>query len=192
MTRRVFAEHGLQPACSLGLSLDADISSADAEVVARGAAELDNALTFAAGIGSRHLCGILYSALGKYPGPPTAEGRANAIAELRKLATKAADSGVRLCLEVVNRCAGRQMAALWQHWRCLAAPWKGLLWRSDAWGEHSATVWNQPAALLCWLGRGRPEGQTAVPLLCLPLLQMGLQVAALPLSRRCAARLPQV
>lgn len=29
MTRRVFAENGLQAACSLGLSLDADISSAD-------------------------------------------------------------------------------------------------------------------------------------------------------------------
>lgn len=103
MTRRLFAEAGLQPACSLGLSLDADISSADAAVVARGAAELDKALTFAAGIGSRHLCGILYSALAKYPGPPTAEGRANAAAELRKLADKAADLGVRLCLEVVNR-----------------------------------------------------------------------------------------
>ncbi len=103
MTRRLFDEAGLQPACSLGLSLDADISSADAAVVARGAAELHKALTFAAGIGSRHLCGILYSALAKYPGPPTAQGRANAAAELRKLADKAADLGVRLCLEVVNR-----------------------------------------------------------------------------------------
>lgn len=103
MTRRLFAEAGLQPACSLGLSLGADISSVDREVVARGAAELDKALAFAAGIGSRHLCGILYSALAKYPGPPTAEGRANAAAELRKLADKAADLGVRLCLEVVNR-----------------------------------------------------------------------------------------
>jgi hypothetical protein len=32
MTRRVFQEHGLQAACSLGLTLDADISSDSAEV----------------------------------------------------------------------------------------------------------------------------------------------------------------
>ncbi len=103
MTRWVFAENSLRPACSLGLSLGADISSADKEVVAKGAAELDKALTFAAGIGAQHLCGILYSALAKYPGPPTPEGRANAVAELRKLADKAADRDVKLCLEVVNR-----------------------------------------------------------------------------------------
>lgn len=103
MTRRVFAEHGLHPACSLGLSLGADISSDVPAVVAAGAAELDKALAFAAGIGARHLCGILYSALAKYPGPPTAQGRAHAIAELRRLGTQAADQGVQLCLEVVNR-----------------------------------------------------------------------------------------
>lgn len=105
MTRRVFAEHGEQAACSLGLSLDADISSADDAVVAKGAAELRKALTFAHGIGARHLCGILYSALAKYAGPPTAAGRRNAVRELRALASEAADKDVKLCLEVVNRQA---------------------------------------------------------------------------------------
>jgi hypothetical protein len=32
MTRRVFEQHGVQAACSLGLTLDADISSDSAEV----------------------------------------------------------------------------------------------------------------------------------------------------------------
>lgn len=36
ITKRVFAQHGLQPACSLGLTLDADISSEDAEVYKSG------------------------------------------------------------------------------------------------------------------------------------------------------------
>lgn len=39
----------------------------------------------------------------RYPGPPTAAGRANAAAALRSLAGKAGDLGVALCLEVVNR-----------------------------------------------------------------------------------------
>eukprot|EP00878_Enallax_costatus_P018219 GHUV01019172.1.p1 GENE.GHUV01019172.1~~GHUV01019172.1.p1 ORF type:complete len:247 (+),score=60.07 GHUV01019172.1:1018-1758(+) len=103
MTKRVFSEHGVKAACSLGLSLDADISSDDDTVVQQGAACLDNALAFAAGIGAQHLCGILYSALAKYPRPPTAAGRRNAIRELKVLADKAADRGVKVCLEVVNR-----------------------------------------------------------------------------------------
>jgi D-psicose/D-tagatose/L-ribulose 3-epimerase len=111
MTKHVFAEHGVSAACSLGLSLDADISNADPEVVARGAAELDHALNFAAAVGAKHLCGILYSALAKYPGPPTAQGRKNCIRELRALADKAADNGVQLCLEVVNRCTWMGLAS---------------------------------------------------------------------------------
>ncbi|KIZ00974.1 D-tagatose 3-epimerase [Monoraphidium neglectum] len=103
MTRRVLEEHGLAAATSLGLTLDSDISSEDKEVVARGVAALEDALRFSADAGARHMCGILYSALAKYPGPPTAAGRANAAAALRGLASKASDLGVALCLEVVNR-----------------------------------------------------------------------------------------
>lgn len=73
------------------------------QVVARGAADLEAALNFAAAAGAQHLCGILYSALAKYPRPPTAAGRANCARELRQLAARAADKGVKLCLEVVNR-----------------------------------------------------------------------------------------
>lgn len=49
------------------------------------------------------MCGILYSALGKYDAPPTREGRANAVAALKRVARRAADGGVTLGLEVVNR-----------------------------------------------------------------------------------------
>jgi D-psicose/D-tagatose/L-ribulose 3-epimerase len=103
MTRRVFSEHAVGAACSLGLSLDADVSSDDSAIVAKGAAELEKALNFASAIGASHLCGILYSALAKYPAPPTKQGRANCVRELKVLANKAADKGVKVCLEVVNR-----------------------------------------------------------------------------------------
>jgi hypothetical protein len=78
------------------------------QVVARGAADLDAALKFAAAIGAKHLCGVIYSALAKYPGPPTAQGRNNCAREIRKLSAKAADQGIRVCLEVVNRCHQQQ------------------------------------------------------------------------------------
>lgn len=103
LTRRIFTEHGVGAACSLGLSLDADISSDDSAIVAAGAAELDKALNFAAAVGASHLCGILYSALAKYPAPPTKQGRVNCVRELKLLAGKAADRRVKVCLEVVNR-----------------------------------------------------------------------------------------
>lgn len=73
------------------------------QVVARGAADLNAALGFAAAIGAKHLCGVIYSALGKYSGPPTPQGRANCVREIRGLAAKAADTGIKVCLEVVNR-----------------------------------------------------------------------------------------
>lgn len=73
------------------------------QVVAKGAADLDAALTFAAAIGAKHLAGVLYSALAKYPAPPTPQGRATAAREIRTLAAKAEDKGIRVSLEVVNR-----------------------------------------------------------------------------------------
>lgn len=64
---------------------------------------LADALSFTAAIGGSHLCGVIYSALAKYPGPPTAAGRANCVRSLQLLADQAADQGITLCLEVINR-----------------------------------------------------------------------------------------
>jgi hypothetical protein len=47
--------------------------------------------------------GVIYSALGKYPGPATAKGRRNCVAALRRLAKMARQSGITLGLEAVNR-----------------------------------------------------------------------------------------
>jgi D-psicose/D-tagatose/L-ribulose 3-epimerase len=103
MTRQVLQSVGLKAGCSLGLSFATDISSADPTVVAAGDRLLREALDVARGIGADYLGGVIYSALGKYAQMPTAEGRANCINVLRNLAKEAAEDGINLGLETVNR-----------------------------------------------------------------------------------------
>ena len=102
-TKAVLADHGLRAVCSLGLDLDADISSPDPQVVARGEAKLADALAVVTGIGGDYLGGAVYSALAKYDRPLDPRGRDNMIASLRRLARAAADEGVTVGLEPVNR-----------------------------------------------------------------------------------------
>ncbi|MBO0829384.1 MAG: sugar phosphate isomerase/epimerase [Streptosporangiales bacterium] len=103
MTRELLEEHGLEATCSLGLRFDADVSSRDPEIVRRGEDLLDGALAVAREVGSPYLGGVLYSALGKYAAPLSEPGRRNCVTALRRLAQKAADAGITIGLEVVNR-----------------------------------------------------------------------------------------
>ena len=102
-TKAVLAEHGVRGVCSLGLDLDADISSPDPDVVARGQARLADALAVVTGIGGDYLGGAVFSALAKYDRPLDPHGRENMIAGLRTLARDAATHGVTVGLEPVNR-----------------------------------------------------------------------------------------
>ena len=72
MTRRLLDEYGLQSACSMGLPADADVSSEDPSVLAKGKKLLDRAVEVTQELGADDLCGVLYSQLGKYPAPVTA------------------------------------------------------------------------------------------------------------------------
>ena len=103
MTKRVLDEHGLVPTTSLGLRFDADVSSEDPEVVRRGEELLLDALDVTAEMGARYMCGILYSALGKYPAPCSALGYRNAVDAIKRVAKAARARGVTLGLEIVNR-----------------------------------------------------------------------------------------
>jgi D-psicose/D-tagatose/L-ribulose 3-epimerase len=103
MTRTLLAESDLGITGSLGLGWHNDISSDDPAVVARGEALLTDVVTCSAALGSKYVVGVIYSALGKYSHPPTARGRAHCVAVLQRLARRAADSGITLGLEVVNR-----------------------------------------------------------------------------------------
>jgi D-psicose/D-tagatose/L-ribulose 3-epimerase len=101
--RGLLEEAGLAVSCSRGLAFDADVSSTDPVVVERGAQLLQASLATAAKLGAKVFTGAPYSALGKYPGPSTPEGRANAIAVVKSLAQEARGLGMGIGLEVINR-----------------------------------------------------------------------------------------
>lgn len=101
--RDALAETGLVASASLGLDEMSDISSDEAETVARGAELLHAAVRVAGEIGSEFLCGVLHSAMRKYMSPATSSGYANSVAVLRDVADHAMGVGVVLGLEVVNR-----------------------------------------------------------------------------------------
>lgn len=94
---------GLAASVSMGLTFDADVSSEDPAVRARGVQRLAQALDLAEAVGAQHLVGCLYSALGKYPGPASAASWDNAAAAVADLAVEAAGRGVAVGLEIVNR-----------------------------------------------------------------------------------------
>lgn len=102
-TRAKLAEYGLGATASLGLTSESDISSEDPAIVERGEALLNQALTVANGIGVTHMCGVIYSALQKYMRPASERGLANAMGVIERLAARAADYGIVLGLETVNR-----------------------------------------------------------------------------------------
>ena len=101
--RRAVEGEGLGVTASLGLPVDADVSSEDPAIVAAGAALLDAALEKTAEMGGTHLCGVIYGAMRKHMAPCSEAGRANSAAAIADLSRKAEGVGVRLALEVVNR-----------------------------------------------------------------------------------------
>ncbi len=102
-TADLLRQHGLNAACSLGLSFDTDISSEDTGVVAAGEKLLYDALEVTRAVGSRYLSGVIFSAMGKYTRSATARGRANSATVLRGLARAAAEHDIVIGLEAVNR-----------------------------------------------------------------------------------------
>jgi D-psicose/D-tagatose/L-ribulose 3-epimerase len=103
MTRRLLDEYGLQSACSMGLPPHADVSSEDWNEHAEGKKLLTRAVEVAGELGAQALCGVLYSRLAKYPAPITERSRAHVVDAMQHLASRAADAGVPVNLEVVNR-----------------------------------------------------------------------------------------
>lgn len=101
--RGLLQEAALQISCSRGLAFDADVSSTDTAVVERGAKLLQASLATTAALGAKVFTGAPYGALGKYPGPPTAQGRANAISVVKSLAQGAQGLGISIGLEIINR-----------------------------------------------------------------------------------------
>ncbi|HEY7043477.1 MAG TPA: sugar phosphate isomerase/epimerase family protein [Nocardioidaceae bacterium] len=103
MTRRLLDEYGMQASCSMGLPAEADVSSEDPAVLARGKELLGRAVEVAQELGATFLCGVLYSQLGKYPAPITDRSRAHVVEGIQSLSERAGAAGVSVSLEVVNR-----------------------------------------------------------------------------------------
>lgn len=103
MTRDLLAEYGVRAHASLGLSPTTDVTSTDASIIAKGDELLRKATDVLYGLGGTELCGVLYCSLGKYPGPASRENRANSVAAMQRLSDYAADKGINVNLEVVNR-----------------------------------------------------------------------------------------
>ena len=103
MTKDLLAEYGVRAHASLGLSFETDVTSTNPAVVAKGDELLRKATDVLHALGGTELCGVLYSALGKYPGPASKESRANSVSAMQRLGDYAADKGITVSLEVVNR-----------------------------------------------------------------------------------------
>ena len=100
---RVFAAHGVAPLNTCGLSPDKDIGDADAAVRRKGIDHLKHGIALARDMGSAQIGGVLYGPIHKAAHPLSADAFRRAAESMREAAEHAAEAGVRLALEVVNR-----------------------------------------------------------------------------------------
>ncbi|MBM3731688.1 MAG: sugar phosphate isomerase/epimerase [Actinobacteria bacterium] len=103
LTKDLLQEYGLRAHASLGLSAKTDVTSTDPSIVAKGDELLRKVTDVLHDIGGTELCGVIFSALAKYPTPASKENRNNSIKAMQRLADYAADKGINIDLEVVNR-----------------------------------------------------------------------------------------
>lgn len=103
VAKAVLEETGIEMTASLGLTAATDISSDDPAVVEEGEKLLRRAIDIVAHVGGSDLCGVIYSALQKYAQPATQANRQSSAAVLARLGDYAAERGVTLSLEIVNR-----------------------------------------------------------------------------------------
>lgn len=85
------------------LSADADLSSENPEIAARGEDVIARSLETARELGSSSVSGLTYAGLGRYTAPPTQGQRDRVIEALGRLDKKARSLGVRLGIEPINR-----------------------------------------------------------------------------------------
>lgn len=103
VTRGLLEANGLAMTGNLFLTAETDITSDDPAIVAAGEQRLMDGVEIVAALGGDYMCGTVYSMLGKYTHPPTEAGRQSSADVLRRVADRAAESGIRLGLELCNR-----------------------------------------------------------------------------------------
>ncbi|WP_136710055.1 sugar phosphate isomerase/epimerase family protein [Agromyces sp. H66] len=100
---RAFAERGLAPITIAGQMPDADVSSADPEVRAAGAAMLRAALDLTVALGGDQMNGVPYGPFGGPTAPVARDAFERAAAEVGRVADEAHERGVTMTFEVLNR-----------------------------------------------------------------------------------------
>lgn len=100
---RTARETGVQLTCTTGLSAATDVGSTDPTVRAAGMAALERAVRAAETLGSPLLSGVIYGAWGITEPDRRAERLAFATEALQRVAPLAADVGVTLGIEAINR-----------------------------------------------------------------------------------------
>lgn len=103
VTRQAIKEAGLGLRLGIALGPEADMSSDDAEIAARGEATIGVALEAAADLGAPAVSGICYAAFKTYAAPQTAAQTERVAESLARLDSRAGKLGVRLGVEPVNR-----------------------------------------------------------------------------------------
>lgn len=102
-TRDLIQEHGLHATASLGLTADRNISSANPSIAAAGESFMSEVIDASAECGATDVCGVIYSPMAKHMQPATPEEIAVGQATLGRLSRHAAQRGIALAVEVVNR-----------------------------------------------------------------------------------------
>jgi D-psicose/D-tagatose/L-ribulose 3-epimerase len=104
--RQNLEDNGMRASCGTGLNPDTDITHPQESVRQAGLAHLHDCLQAASRLGSPVLGGVTYAPWGVFPADDRGARRKRCIQSLKMAARMAADHGVTLCLEVLNRFEG--------------------------------------------------------------------------------------
>lgn len=118
--RQTLDDHGMRATCGTGLNPSVDITSPDKSVRDAGMAFLRACLEGTAVLGSPGLGGVTYVPWGQFYHDDFAERRSQCIHSLREVGGIAADLGVSVFLEVLNRFEGNLLNTVEQGLALLA------------------------------------------------------------------------
>lgn len=103
LAKQLLADNGLKVTASLGLTEELNISSTDLGVVAAGKDYLTRVIDILGELGAAHLVGVIYCPMGKQSAGADPVGVRNGKEALASLSERAADAGITIGVEVVNR-----------------------------------------------------------------------------------------
>ncbi|MBK5247928.1 MAG: sugar phosphate isomerase/epimerase [Actinomycetales bacterium] len=103
MTARLSTEYAVPVEATICGAPTADLSSDDPETVRRGEAAISRGIEVASEMGATLLGGPTFSAVQRYPSPPSQAARERITDSYARLADRATAAGIRLGLEALNR-----------------------------------------------------------------------------------------